>query len=106
MSDPKPEQVAPRYRCAECGEGITTADDLITVSVSGHAKPAHRECSGKSEQVRCLCGFTHSNERLVRTHAMLRSHAVVPIIRGAEDSEIDGVTHPCRGCGPTCGNCL
>lgn len=32
------------YYCAECGGEITTADDLITINVDGHAKAAHRVC--------------------------------------------------------------
>lgn len=43
MSDTA-EKGAPRYRCVECGAGITTADDLVTVNVLGHGKAAHRTC--------------------------------------------------------------
>lgn len=32
------------YHCAECGGQVTVSDDLITVNVDGHAKPAHRTC--------------------------------------------------------------
>lgn len=39
-----PADPGPRYRCVECGGGISTADDLVTVNVNGHAKPAHRTC--------------------------------------------------------------
>lgn len=33
-----------KYSCATCGLHVTTADDLITVNVDGHARPAHRTC--------------------------------------------------------------